>query len=631
MSDAKRPAIDPLVLAELIEAVPGRVRKRLEKEPTAASVWAWTEANGEWVIATGEETVKLQAIDGVIRSHDQLRCSCLLSPKCFHVLACANSLTTAAASFEKPAEPDAIQPALTTAAVDSETQPSDHSSGQPSAAIAPAQVAVTSEMKAAAQSTAHALGAILAVGAQSAGLLLQSGALRAGHQCRAAGLITLGLTMLRIAEGIQRLRSQENTADATQLCQDLSSALHVAQRVQSEASCPQWLVGQVRRTFEPVEVRRLDAVCAEPILTLSGYAGVCVYLQSATRGINRVFTINELRPGDSQLIDQAYRGGIELGTMSLEASKLSRSTLSVQNLTASSEGRLGKGKSSRWAVQKTETTATRFSEGRFALPLEQQLEQVFKATELPNDEREGGWDLIAFDAVVLGAIGASLMVAVEELSIQWQLRIAIDDPQLSYRDNLQLLARCPGLPMRCLGRVRLSMAGQLDLIALASPASQIKHSQESEVELPSFQFPESWQGLCNLGLDRLQRHYISHVKRWSDEVDLKAENENQVGLPDGLSALSRRLTSVAIGGKAAVPRMDSSTHRRDHSQLRSQYQTTASELVELLAAAASQQREFTAGTQRAATTQSLSKTYLACATYLDAARTEFQRANWLPT
>ncbi len=599
-----RPRISAILLAELIDSMPGRVRKRLDAEPVVADRWQWVFNADRWSIAAGEETVELRSEGGVIVSSEQLQCSCLLTPKCFHVVACINILATAT-------DDDSADQSQETEA-------------------APATSTITEEMQTAARLAQAAVAALLRVGASGAGLLVQSSILRAAHQCRECGLVALGNTLLRIVEGSGRLRANRDTSDAGALRDDLASALLTAHRINTQTSAPQWLVGQSRRGFDPIDVRKLEGICAEPILTLSGYAGVCVYLQGSVAGDEDLFTVNELRPGDRQLVLQAYGGGIDLGTVTLDAKALCRGLLAVQNLQVSGDGRLGKGKTTRWAVHATRGSDGRLAAGRFGLPLDEQIRRVFQRALMSEPQRHGGWDLVAFDAVIVGPRGASVLVDVERVSLPWRLTIAIDDAQLAYRENLALLARCPGLSLRCLGRLRLAAAGAVDLIAIAPTTLNI-NDDATKGARPELDLPPQWDSVCNIGLDRLQRHHFTGIGRWSDELILSDETPQPGSPPDGLDSLRRRLTGLALGGRMSVPALGTQTHRREQRRLQQSYQTTATQLLDVLAISASQRRNESRsrGAGVIEKTCSLEAAYLACMSHLIAAGNQFEKQIWM--
>ena len=73
--NADRPTIHPTVLASIIEAAPGRVRKRLDRQPSTSDAWTWREIDGGFEVAAGEETVQLGMTDGVIQQPEQVACS----------------------------------------------------------------------------------------------------------------------------------------------------------------------------------------------------------------------------------------------------------------------------------------------------------------------------------------------------------------------------------------------------------------------------------------------------------------------------------------------------------------------------------------------------------------------------
>ena len=86
----KRPRITALLLATLIESTPDRVRRRFDRTPDAAAGWEWESGEEGWTIVAGEESIQLP-LDH-ITSIDQISCTCLLSPQCFHVIACLTRL-----------------------------------------------------------------------------------------------------------------------------------------------------------------------------------------------------------------------------------------------------------------------------------------------------------------------------------------------------------------------------------------------------------------------------------------------------------------------------------------------------------------------------------------------------------
>ncbi len=628
-----RPRIAAQLAAELIDAAPGRVRKRIDANPTAAEEWQWRFEEDHWQIAAGEETVTLRpGKGGALLAIEEVGCSCLLSPKCFHLLACITTL--AYADTADPGAPGESSSAETSA----DAEPTSGSTGIGEAAAgdastpkaaSQASVQVTAAMQAAAQQTLQTLERLLIIGCRSAGVMLQSALLRAGHGCRAEGLVNLAHAVVRIVEGIQRLRAQDDHADSQQLHQDVSDALRLAIELSRAEQVPLTTLGQVRRRFDPTTISRLVGVVAEPIWTLSGYAGVCIHLRAND---DRLYQIIDARPGDVELVQQAYAGGIDLGGTAVPASRLSRSVIAVQNLNASADGRLGKGTRTRWAINQKSTSVT---DDGFARPLRDQLETVLN--HLPSDASEprGGWDLIAAEGTILGAHGATVLLQCDGATGPLRLGVAIDDERLSFRRNLQWLARCPGLRLRVYGRVRIEIAGRIDPLTIVPllPADAPTQSVEMQGagDGPQLVLPAAWEQRCHLGLDELQRHYFTASDRFAEEVRLQADEQATVGgrhAPDvALTAgLDRQLTALILGGRSCVQPIASAAHRRQRDRLLRRYQSTAARLVDALAVSSARGEAAVATATEALP---LTTVFAAMQLYCDTAKQSGQRDRWL--
>lgn len=604
-----RPTIDPFFLSQLVEQAPGRIRKRLDSEPAIAESWCWNRSENIWTVEANEETVRLQSPQGVLASLEDVSCSCLMSPKCFHILACCSCLSLEnRPANDAPADPDS-------SGTDSQL-PCDHR-------LVSRTVDVSDAMRASALLVRASLGSLLRVGARNAGIVLQSELLRAGHSCRASDLYALSNTLLRIAEGVQRFRQQSDQADSQALKEDVASALFACHTLVNHPSVPKWIVGQSRRAFESIDVRKLNGTFAEPIWTRSGFAGVSVYLQDSSEG--ELYTVNELRAGDASLIRQAYRGGIDIGGITLDAKTLCRSTCAVQELTVSADGRLGKGKSTRWATTKREPNEP-LGSGRFANATDLQLQKVFSWLDTPSDQRPGGWDLVALNATVRGSHGPTVVVDVEGSSRPWRLGIMIDSPELEYRHNLQLFARCPRLRLRCLVRVRADTPYCADLLAIANITSVASRQQDA----PRLELPEDWQGICNTGLDRMERHFIHGIERWSEEIALVGEAEQFAANAKYLNPLERRLVGIVLGGRDAIPLLGSKSHRRDYSQFKKHFLPMGAYLLDLLATKAHaggvgaiyESKSLAHALDESATA------FLACDTYNRTAQLSLTTSNW---
>lgn len=574
---------------QFVEQAPSRVRKRLDDSPSIAESWEWVTHENGWSVRANDETVELTCREGVLQDLRSVACSCLMAPKCLHILAVASSLQ--------------IDADDSSVLEDKSTQ----SIKQQEGLAEPSSVGVTSGMKDCAKSVQQSLTGLLRKGARNAGVLMHSGLLRSAHACRISELHALSNTVFRIAHRIQQLRIQADESDSHALQQDIAWALQAADAICTWSEIPRWMVGYARRSYTSIELRNLEGVFAEPVWTASGFAGVSIYLQDPES--QRLFTIQEMRPGDERLIGQAYYGGVDLGGVTIEANRLCRQRLTVQNLEVSQDGRLGKGKATRWAMAQS-TEHRGLSEGRFQRPLEQQIEEMLVNLKTPVVQRSTGWDLLCINATLLGASNENLVVQVDGVRTPWKLGIANDSKELAYRHNLQLLAHCPGLTARCLVRLDPKQSHRAYLLALADSPMGEHRNDRASVRL---ELPESWQGLCNAGLDRLERHYLVGIDDRTEPLDeAEMESLSQANLGGAFEkytqSLQRRLIGLVLGGADALPRIESAAHRRDTLQLKKLCLPTAASLLDLLAVESQ--------SSRSVPNSQLLRAFLACDIYL---------------
>ncbi|TWU01627.1 hypothetical protein [Neorhodopirellula pilleata] len=612
----KRPTMDAGLLATMIDAAPGRVRKRLDREATAAEAWAWTEQANVWSIEAGEETVRLEpGEDGCLVRGESMSCSCLLSPKCFHLLACVTTLTihvTEASSTE----PDGESPPDSQSGTPIEL----HKSEEPSAA----PVKISADMRSTAEQCLQALEGLLISGARAGGLIIQSSLLRAAHQARSQSMLNLSSALIRVTEGVQRIRAGDDHADSDGLRSDVVTAIETAFELTRSESLHPAKLGYTRRPFSPVSLKRLRGVVAEPILTLSGYAGVVVHFIGDD---GRLYQVVETRPGEAALVSQAYRGGIDLGGTTASAQVISRASIDVQNLTASYDGRLGKGSKTRWAIMPSDDEqqdANQEAVGRWGRAAADQIRDVFESADAADAMPRGGWDLVFFKGTILGADGRSVVLQLDD-GVRVNLGIAIDHASLRFRENMELLARCVGLEIEVFGRVRLDRAGWIDALSFRAGSDNVS-------------LPEAWGGRCHLGLDELKRHYFRNTERFAMEVDDRPRFDEDSIASDGgdlFPGLTRRLTTLVLGGRGAVGSIGSATHRRDRARLRSRGQVTAAAMLDALAVVTSDVRNNSArltSVQNARPPRPIQKLAQGLAmanAYCEASRRQYQRTKWL--
>lgn len=590
---SQRPAILAEVLAAIAEGAPDRLRRKLDKNPSIANEWDWSQERDAWTIDAGKEQVSLAPSENVIGSADQISCSCLLSPRCFHLLSVLSVLDLAeSAAIE-------ILPAA----------------DEPESAIPHSAEEWTEAQHAAAESMWKAAAAILATGARAAGTLLQSHLLRAIHECRSQGLYRLAAGGLRVMQNIRLLREENDAFRSEDLLSDFAELFRVAWVLSQANSNPsrEWF-GVARRKFESAGSLRLMGLFTEPILTRSGYSGVVTYLLADDETL---FSFSNVRPGTASRISEAYQTGADVGGLSVPHQALNRQSLLMQKATRSADGRLGGGKECRAITTESKGWSSEPVNRRFATPVCDQVQQVFASESAVPTEQPAGWDLLFLSGSILGSDGENLFVALEEQQGLIRLKIANDHPALPFRENLEFLARVPGLMVRCIARMVLSSPG--DALALAlSPVS----GEESPFPC---RLPDDWQGVVNLGIDKLERGFFQKAQRQPQLVEASTANDSA---RDGLDFVRRRLQAVALGGRHALPTGRVGATVSDARSLDANLQPTAAALVKGLAHCAIESRTDLLGVRFPPDPTHLAERWLAGAIYEETARRHFQKWNW---
>lgn len=550
MNASDRPSVSPAVIAAIIESAPDRVRRRLDRSPDAAGEWKWIFENEAWSITAGNETVTLAGQH--LTSVDQLSCSCLLTPNCFHIAACLTSLEVALLDDH----PQEVEPEETQDSVQDATDP--------------AGVELSDEQKKAVAGYEIALTRILDAGVANAGVFLQSQLLRAIHQCRAAGLHRIAATGVRILTGVTEFRKRAPEQDSLQLALDLAETLEAAHHLQASQPVADFWIGTARRAQFPVNPRKLQGVLAEPVMTRSGYAGASVLFLGAD---DQFYTVGEVRPGDEQLARDAYRGGVQMGSLIQPAQKLARSSYLGTELTASREGRLGRGTRVKIVEQGESSWQSPEFEKRFQRPLNDQWNAAFNSALLPPEERPAGWDLVFLTGTVLGICGPVLLFELSEHRTVIELAIENDHPALCFRENLRMLSYAPGLALKIVGR--LSLQSSLRVFPLAAVQAESADAANND-ERPWLNLPPEFQGRLFLGFDELQR---AHLQQAQPTETVLAQLPTG-GEPDQLSVLRRRWIALMIGGLSSQRKTNQSFHATDLSQLKQHGFETAAALLD---------------------------------------------------
>jgi hypothetical protein len=515
----ERPNLSPQLIAAMIESTPDRVRRRLDRAPDAAAAWEWRQGTDGWSVDTGGETVTLPL--GHIRSVDQLRCTCLLSPRCFHVLACLTRLQVTIVESVQAEETKQIE--------------------SPSQDDASEDVAEPDEKQQhAADELAGNLAQLLRVGVANAGVVVQSGLLRAVHQCRAEGLHRLAALGLRVIAGTREFRARAPASDPAQLAEDVADVLETSRHVLSTKPIAGFWIGTARRPQIPVRPRKLHGLLAEPIVTRSGFAGAAAYFLGED---DRIYSASEVRPGDAQLARDAYLGGIEIGSLIQPAKRLARGLYLGTDLTASRDGRLGRGKGVKFAEQGSSTWEVAPTQGRFRRPLSDQWDAAYAQAALPADALPAGWDWVFCIGSVLGAAGAELLFQPAGHDLPLRLAIANESESLCFRENLRMLSHAPGLRLYVIARMNLQEPRIVYPLAVAQVEGEPRNAGA-----PHLQIPESWCGRVCLGFDKIQSNHLAHAQATAlvlTALSMQPDRDHPLG------SLRRRWIATMLSGFAS--------------------------------------------------------------------------------
>jgi hypothetical protein len=508
--NTERPTVSAALIAAMIEATPDRVRRRLDGTPDAAAGWDWQATEETWSVQTGGETVTLPL--GHVASIDQLTCTCLLAPRCFHVLACLTSLEVALVESSvdegeqvEPASEDVVEP--------------------------------DEKQRQATRELVDNLASILRVGVVNAGVVLQSGLLRAVHQCRAEGLHRLAALGLRVSAGIRELRAQATAADSAQLAEDMADLLETSRQLSCRKAIPCFWIGTARRQQLPVRPRKLHGLLAEPVMTRSGFAGAAVYFLGED---GRTYTAADVRPGDAQLARDAYLGGIDIGSLVQPAKQLARGLYLGTDLTATPDGRLGRGKSIKVVEQGQSTWQVEAIQERFRRPVLEQWNAVYAQAMLPVEARPAGWDFVYLEGTVLGAVGPELLFPLTADDHPIHLAIENDNRSLYFRENLRMLSHAPGLRLQVIGRSNLQEPRIVCPLAVAPADLGVRNADE-----PCLELPRSLAGRVCMGFDEIQRHFLVNARASPVVLNTQGAPSEQ---GDPIGCLRRRWVAAMLSG-----------------------------------------------------------------------------------
>ncbi|NUU20042.1 MAG: hypothetical protein HOV68_00765 [Streptomycetaceae bacterium] len=568
-------SVGPDVVADIVEALSPRLRKRLDAAVDKLAARPVTREGDTVRIAVDDEaTLTLDAPGGVVRSTDAVVCGCLLAPSCVHraaavsALAIADDLDTAAdpdavtgphvgtgpdvaTSPDLTANPGATNPAHATNPAPATTpligQP-HHPCGHPDASPEPPALnprsggsaqksdkhttapdgptpaqrtptqRVPSPLTPTQRTAAHTLwtaaAAVLESGIPGAGAVLQAELLRAAHTAKLAGLHRSAAAAIAVTTGLRTARTEDpahRLADLTEALRELLDTTHQLSRATEPPTGD--LIGTARQPYAHKGGLRLYGLFSEPLRTASGHAGVVTYTVGSD-GVIR--TVSDVMPGTADRIAGAAGRAVRLGDPALDPHALSRAGLLVSGATESPTGRLGAGASVRavgasGAAWHEEPLAALWTE----LP-QDQITRVLRTRELPQEARRAGSELLFLDVEIIGMAATPLTAAgaargdrviahCRNLRAPVQLLVADDHPALAYRDNLRLIAGRPGLRLRVIGRLEPGTEPTVRLLAAAAAAAAAAAPTSPATATPVLTPPAHLKSRVNLGLDRLQQ------------------------------------------------------------------------------------------------------------------------------
>lgn len=487
------PAVAPNLLAETLDGLAGRVRRRADALAGERESWVLRTVDDGLEVDLGEVVALAAGPGDTLTEAGQVRCSCLLAPRCAHRAAVLLAGPVAARS-----DPGEEREREGEEAHDPEDGPGEGGD----------------------RHLDEGQRQVLDLVDEHLALLLTGGAHRADAEVVAA--LTADLQRLRVhrfvvaeraltavLQGVDAVRA-EATGDArsalVRAVGTLALNVYSLRRADAVGQVDDELLGQERQTYHAVGGLTLHPACVEPVMTGSGFAGVVVTLID---GRERVWTLSRIVPADLAGVGQRYSAGVDWAGLSCDAATLARSKVVVAGATASATGRLGGGKGVRASLVGA------------AAPAWERLAHA--------DSR---WQVLEGEIVGGGPTGLVLETAHGRLDLEHVAAARRD------ADGLALLARSRGTRLRVLARSEGAGRVVLGL-----------HPLDDTVRLP-----ESLAGHLWPGLDLVRREWFGELHR-DEHLDTWTVEEITAWQPAPSSVreiLSRWLTRAVLDGAGAV-------------------------------------------------------------------------------
>ncbi|MFF4264404.1 hypothetical protein [Streptomyces virginiae] len=615
------PPVAPEVLAEAVENLTARLRKKLDAATEGCAAGAVLEADGTVTLRFGEDAlVTLRSGPaGTITTADQATCSCLLAPRCLHRAAAlgaapladtppepAGEAEQAAAAAGGPADPTApaADPAGSTEPAASEAP------AAPAGTTVPATPVLTAAQLRAAGALWHVAAEALAAGVTAGGAVVQAELLRAAHTARLAGLIRAEAAALRVVRGLRAAREHRAGQRLGDLTDAFRELLHTAGLLAAGSADPA-LTGTARRAYAPGGSLQVHGLCREPVLSATGYGGVVTHLLAQD---GTPYSISDVRPGGLARARGAGSASVALGGATLDHAGLARGGLRIVGATVSAEGRLGAGR----GVRATPLPGSAWTEQPAARLFARPAAEAVAALLADPDAAESA--LLGCDVTVVGAVGEHLLVR-ETRPDAPLLRLlpAHPHPELAHTENLRRIASYPGLRLRVLGRPALDRTATLRPVAVG-PVPGAEHT---------LRLPEEWLGRADLGYDRLQGAHFPQGA--AAPVPLPAAEGPDPLADSPLWRVRRLLETGVAGGRRAVAEAARGTESlagASYAPLRRAGLTAAAELAAALAAEADRRPRDVFGRLADPSPDGYAWAWLAAASHLAAAERCLIAASW---
>ncbi|KOX37474.1 MULTISPECIES: hypothetical protein [unclassified Streptomyces] len=627
MSPEPLPPVAPVVLAEAVEQLSARLRKKLDAAIAGCAGQAVRAADGSLDVRFGEDAlVTLRpGPSGAVTEAGQAVCTCLLAPRCLHratVLGAApiadadmNTETdteteTETGATPEPPEPTAGLPEPTgpvddTVPVTAEAAPAPVLSADTAPPLAPAQVrAATALWEAAAEA--------LSAGVTAGGAVVQAELLRAAHTARLAGQPRAEAAALRVVRGLRAARERGREQRLGDLAGAFRELLAGAALLASGTAGP-GAAGTARRAYAQGGSLRVYGLCREPVLSATGYGGVSTHLMGPD---GSRYTVSDVRPGGLARTRGAGSASVALGGGVLDHAGLARGGLRIVGATVSPDGRLGAGR----GVSATPLRGADWSEepvsALFARPVDEAMAEALDEGAREADAPEAA--LLGCDVEVVGAAGEYLVARVAGGGPLLRLRSAHPHPELPHAANLRRIAEHPGLALRVLGRPDLDRAATLRPLAVGPVPG----------ESYTLRLPEEWLGRADLGYDRLQG---SHFPRGAaGPVPIAPAAAVPDPLADAPLWRVRRLLETGVaGGRRAVAEAGRGTDAAALlAPLRRAGLGGAAQLAAALTAEADRRPRDAFGRLTDASADGYARAWLASAVHLAAAERSLVVASW---